>query len=92
MIKMTDLRLKTKEVINKIINNKLVAIIVSRSEPQVVIQPLEEYRNKEKEIIDLKRKVFELECIQAQKEIEENKISGPFKSGNMLIESLKDND
>ena len=99
IIKITDLRLKTKEVIDKILNHKITGIIVSRSEPQVIIQEINEYRRKEEEynrqkeeLLALKKKMFELECKESLKEIEEGKTSGPFYSAEELIAYVESQD
>jgi len=92
IIKITDLRLKTSETLNKIIKDGIIGIIVSRSTPKVVILSVEDYKEKERELKELRQKIFELECMQSEKEIKQGKVSGPFESASSLIEKIKNND
>lgn len=92
IIKITDLRLKTTETINKIINEQIIGVIVSRSTPKVVIQSVKDYQQKEEELKVLRQKVFELECLEAQENVQQNQVSGPFKSARSLIDKLKQDD
>jgi len=102
IIKITDLRLKTKEVIDKILNQGITGIIVSRSKPQVVIQTVKDYNQKEQSYIEskeelkrLRKKVFELNTLVSLKEKENGKVSGPFGSAEALfkhIDTLDSND
>jgi len=43
----------------------------------------------ERESEQLRRKIFIYESLQAEKEIRQKRIKGPFKSGQELIKSLK---
>ena len=43
----------------------------------------------EKEAEQLRGKIFIYESLQAEKEIRQKRIKGPFKSGQELIKSLK---
>lgn len=99
IIKITDLRLKTKEVLDKILNQGITGIIVSRSKPQVVIQTIKDYNDKkqsykesQEELKRLRKKVFELNTLVSLKEKEEGKVSGPFKSADELFKHIDLND
>jgi hypothetical protein len=43
----------------------------------------------EKEMIDLRKKLFIFETLQAENEIKKGKAKGPFKNGKELIENIK---
>ena len=43
----------------------------------------------EMEAASLRKKIFIYETLQAEKEVRQKKVNGPFKSGAELIKSLK---
>ncbi len=44
----------------------------------------------QKELEKLEKKIFIYETLQAEKEIKEGKVKGPFKSGREILEKIKE--
>jgi hypothetical protein len=44
----------------------------------------------QKELEKLRKKIFIYETLQAEREIKEGKIKGPFKSGREILEKIKE--
>ncbi len=86
IIKVTELRQKTAELIERVSRDKEPVIIVVRSSPKVVIEPVENYQEREKLIKELRRRNFELETLASLEEARRGLESGPFTTGNQIIE------
>ncbi|MBI5049861.1 MAG: type II toxin-antitoxin system Phd/YefM family antitoxin [Nitrospirae bacterium] len=88
IVSITELREKTLKVLDEASEEREPIYVVARSKPKVVMESIEVYQAKEDELTNLRRKVFELETLQALKEAKEGK-GKVFKSVKLLMASIE---
>ncbi len=88
IISVTELREQTLKVLNRAAEEREPLYVVARSKPRVVMESIELYEAKEKELAHLKKKIFELETLKSLREAKEGK-GKVFKSAKTLLASIK---
>ncbi len=88
IVSVTELREKTLKVLSEAAEEREPFYVVARSKPKVVMESIELYEAKEEELANLRKKVFELETLNALREAKEGKRK-IFKSAKALLASIE---